>query len=498
VCPSPSAARSTNGDVKVTRPAASRGIDPARIVLWFCIAFTVQVGIFPVLRIFFPHQMNYNEGWNVYNATAITNHQLLYPVKYGWTTVNYPMLSFVLMAQLHKITHDYLFTARIISLLSLVGTAIVIRAIVIKLGGTNWGASLAGLFCYAIFCTTARGYVGADDPQLLAQFIFISGLYVYLLHRESYSNIALAALIFVIGGSIKHNQIDIPLAVMIDLAFISLSRTAWFGACGVVMAAISVLVQQHFGGPYLISELAGGRIFHISVMLHTGFDSVGLVFPSLLFSIYIGWLVLRDPERRIAGILLFLGLSLGSYFAGASGVAVNIFFSTFMAMAVLLGLFFSTPNNAEWAWANKPKIMTIIPVIIFLSLYLAGGLDSFSGYREIKKSKPEFIAETSFLTAHPGPAICESILLCNFAGKPFIYDPFNATRLINDGKLDPNVIIDAIHQRRYAAIEISSSLANPTHSQHFTPAIMAAIQSTYVPGLAFPDTVIYVPTPEQR
>ena len=86
-----------------------------------CACFALATAIVPFARAFFRVEVNYNEGWNIYNASTVANHQLLYPVKYAWTTVNYPMLSFFIFAQLHRLTHDYLFTARAVSLASLQG-----------------------------------------------------------------------------------------------------------------------------------------------------------------------------------------------------------------------------------------------------------------------------------------------------------------------------------------------------------------------------------------
>ena len=43
--------------------------------------------------------------------------------------------------------------------------------------------------------------------------------------------------------------------------------------------------------------------------------------------------------------------------------------------------------------------------------------------------------DVAFLQAHPGPALCESLLRCAFAGKPYGYDPFNAKARNNLGVL---------------------------------------------------------------
>src|SRR5579859_475387 len=176
-----------------------------------CLAMTLLAAAVPFLRAFYRVEIDYNEGWNIYNAATVAAHGWLYPAKYGWTSVNYPMLSFVIMAQLHRVTHDYLFTARVVSLLSLLASGALVAAIVRRLTGQGWRAPvMAGMFVVAVFCANAHYYVGMDDPQMLAQVFFLAGLYVYISRRDGLLAIFFAAFLFVVGGFIKHNPIDFP------------------------------------------------------------------------------------------------------------------------------------------------------------------------------------------------------------------------------------------------------------------------------------------------
>jgi len=201
-------------------------------IVWICACLALATAIVPFVRAFFRVEVDYNEGWNVYNASIVADYHLLYREKYAWTTVNYPMLSFFIQAQLHRLTHDYLFTARAVSVLSLTCCSVLVGAIVRSLSGSWQASTLAGFYCLALFCTDADIYVGMDDPQMFAQVFFLAGLLVYLWRRESLLAIACAALLFVVGGCIKHNPIDFPLAVLLELALISLRRALWFSGWG--------------------------------------------------------------------------------------------------------------------------------------------------------------------------------------------------------------------------------------------------------------------------
>ena len=91
-----------------------------------------------------------------------------------------------------------------------------------------------------------------------------------------------------------------------------------------------------------------------------------------------------------------------------------------------------------------------------------------------------FDEDVRILRAHPGPALCESMLLCAVSGKPFVYDPFNATRLIRLGKLDEAAFTRELRERRYAAVQLR--MAPPgdalTH-QRFPAAVLQAVQQNY-------------------
>ena len=179
---------------------AKASIAIKRYTLPSCVVVTLFTAIVPFFRAFFPMQLEYNEGWNVNNAAIVAQHHLLYPVRYGWTSVNYPMLSFSLVAALHRITGDYLFTARVLSLLGLIAASLLVAAIVRELQASREAAILAGLLCFGIFCADASMYVGIDDPQMFAQALYLLGLFLYVRNRVDRKSLALAALCFVLGG----------------------------------------------------------------------------------------------------------------------------------------------------------------------------------------------------------------------------------------------------------------------------------------------------------
>lgn len=460
-----------------------------------CGGITLLAAVVPFARAFFHVELSYNEGWNVYNAAMFANHQLLYPVRFGWISNNYPMLSFVLFAELHRITHDYLFTARMVSLLSLLAAAGFSGGIVRALGASRRAAWLGGLFCLAIFCCDTANYVGADDPQLLAQAIFLAGLLLYLVRRESLPAIVLAALLFVIGGSVKHNPIDIPLAVLIDLVILSWRRAIRFSLCGAVFAGASVALHIHFGGPYFLAQLLMPRVYVGGKVFEQFLDVFGPLLLPFVVAIIMAMRLRDDPRRRIAAILFVTSLVVGGYFGGGEGVSINCLFTALVATAILAGLFCSRLEE------RPGRFRRWMPAALFawlaIPLIFSGNWNPVHELRETALEQRRFEQEIAFLEQHPGAALCESLLRCALAGKPYLYDPFNSTRLIEFHKLDESVLVEQIARREFSAIELESPVEQEAkvgfHEERFAPDVLFAIDANYKAAMEHDGATLYLP-----
>jgi hypothetical protein len=92
------------------------GILPKRKI-WEGVGLVLVASLFalskPTVRLFYHIEVNYNEGWNAYNALAAVHHQL-YPPAYNWTDVNYPSLSFYLIGYLSRFLGHPLMLGRVI------------------------------------------------------------------------------------------------------------------------------------------------------------------------------------------------------------------------------------------------------------------------------------------------------------------------------------------------------------------------------------------------
>jgi len=139
----------------VVRPSRSR---PAT---WLLPVFAILVLVYAItlnvpnlLSIGFIFERNYNEGWNVYNAQRLIDHELIYDSDY-WRINNYPIFSFLLVVGVNFIVHNLLLSGRIIVLVSFVAIGILAAAAIRRFGGDRVDAVFGG-GCALGFCYLAR------------------------------------------------------------------------------------------------------------------------------------------------------------------------------------------------------------------------------------------------------------------------------------------------------------------------------------------------------
>lgn len=463
-----------------------------------CALFAALWTIYPFARSTFRLQVGYNEGWNIYTTQRLVHHLQLYPEAYGWQSVNYPILSFALLALLHRLTHEYLFTARVVSLLSLLASCTLCGILVRQLSGSRLAAILSAFLCLGIFSTDADQYVGMDDPQLLAQTFFLLALSVYLRDRRSLSNLALTAALVVFAASIKHNMLEFPLAILCDLSLLSWRRALWFTACASAFASFSLALNLHFGGPYFLAQLLAPRVYDLPHGLQA--VALGVLLPliaPLALAIVVAAKLRIDPRRRIAALLLAFSLLIGTLFAGGRGVSTNTYFGTMIAISLLLGLFLSDLEGTAWTWMNY-RILKYTPQILFAWLLVPAGCNGLLNLAhllgQLGERQRRFTQETAFLKQQPSPQLCEDLLLCFYAGQPYLYDPFNATRLIQTRKLDPQPFLQKLNQGSFGIIQLDQHEPDDTsQADRFPASFRTAIAHHYHPVLTTPEAVFYEP-----
>ncbi len=494
-------------DEPLTKPSSRNQTGSVHRVLgeWLVLGpialFSLATAIGPLLRSFYRFEVNYNEGWNTYAALRVTEHLPLYGERYSWTTVNYPALSFHVVAYLSRLTHDPLLTGRMLSLISLAICCAFVALAIRKVTEGVTPALLGASFCLAIFCTQSPLSIGANDPQVLPYIFFVGGFLLYFSSSLSGSastiRLAAVALLFVIGGNIKHNPVDFPLAVFLDCWF-ACRRKAWqFLLFCTLLGGSSIFLNIVAGGPFFLSNLLSPRSLELAVSFP--------VATTLPFVVALFWAIrtLKKPGNnayRPIALLFLASMFVGFAFGFGSGVAVNTFFSNFLATSIIMGILL----DSAWRRIDAPlgRFSGLwrrgIPVILcsglIFSFLLSGDFNFSRRLAEMRDKEAGFRKQVDFLRAQPGAAICESLLCCYEAGKPYVYDPFNATRLMRFGKLRSSELVARIDRREFGAIQLRvpvESVERP--SERFPDEVLDAIGRDYMLSVKDADCAIYVP-----
>jgi hypothetical protein len=468
------------------------------IVLSLVLAFSLLTLVGPAVRAFYQVELNYNEGWNAYNAERAVQRVPLYSAKYSWTNTNYPSLSFFLIGNLAHFVGDPVLTGRLVSLLSLLTCCVLVALIIQRLTG-RWGAAIFGAsFCLALFCGATPTYIAMNDPQMLAHPFLLMALWLYI--QGPVSGLILFAItaLFVIGGNVKHNPIAAPLATFCDLVMKSRAKAVRFILYALLLIIASVVLNIVVGGPFFISNVLMPRSYSVSRALASLLIGFGLLqIPLMVSFLWSFWQLRRGQYRVIA--LYFLGsLAIGLAFAGGTGIGPNIYFDSFFAMSIIMGLFLDFAWQLPIANLERSGVSrAIVALFLYGSVFFAfwqmpyGNLPKFLA--QLPSQERQFRSEVSALSTQPGPALCQSLLRCFYSGKPFVYDPFNSTSLVRFRKLNPQEIVTQIAQQKFGAIQTYSPEVNQTTPDYFPKEFLAPIDRYYQISFRGPDCIIYVP-----
>ena len=81
--------------------------------------------------------------------------------------------------------------------------------------------------------------------------------------------------------------------------------------------------------------------------------------------------------------------------------------------------------------------------------------------KEIPESEAEFAYVSKFIKEQPGPAMCETLLLCYAAGKPEEYDSFAVDEALRTGTLPMGEIVELLESRHFRVIQLEFPAAQP-------------------------------------
>jgi hypothetical protein len=270
------------------------------------------------------------------------------------------------------------------------------------------------------------------------------------------------AVVNVIALFMKQTVLAVSVAIGCDLWRRSRQGFAiWAAAFVVCVAGATGAIQIASNGRFL-SEAAMPRELVVEHWIGLAGSTLLQLAPLLIVVAPILWrphgaLTSVPALRNGGGIRVYFVASLvtGLIFSAGAGTDVNFFFDLFFATAMAVGL--SVEAASERSAARRLRLGI---VVAFLIVAVPFRVLTPARYRALAALAADTRADAEFLGAIDGDALCETSLLCFWAGKPFAFDPYLVSEKIVGGRVSEETVVDLIASGRFRVIQTEDPVAS--------------------------------------
>jgi hypothetical protein len=365
--------------------------------------------------------LNFNEGWNAYHTADVAAGRPLYPDVSGAFFTNYPPLSFYAIAPVGRALGDQMLAGRLVALLSLAAWVVLVAAVARRLR-CSWISASFGALVLGVYMLVFSGfYVGVNDPQIFGQVLQLLGLVLLLGERRTRASLAASAVLLAAGVFVKTNLIALPIAAVIWL-WTEDRPGAWrLMAFGALAGFAGVVACVSMFGPQFAAHVLSPRAY---VPLKAALMSWQWVRRMLLPLAVAVWLARRSMgESGVRFVLTYaiVSIPVGLLFAGGEGVYWNTMFDADCALALVAAL---ALDRASTRFVVPAAFLAVPALVLALSASIHWLSPRF-WFDPRWSEAATAAADIDFVRRHDGPALCEDMSLCYWAGKPAEIDFFN-------------------------------------------------------------------------
>lgn len=426
-----------------------------------------------------------NEGWNGYHTLAAMTGGNPYPDPAGYMTNNYPPLSFYVVGTLGQVLGDNIVAGRIVSLVSFLFLTSAIALLARRFGCALSQAVFAALF-FAGTLLLFSDYVGMDDPQLLGHALQISALLLLFARGSAAIDICAAALL-VAGIFVKHNLVAMPLAVVLWLWFDNRRAAVRVAGATLLLGLAGLAVFREVLGFGLLSRLVSARL--VSPAFFFANFHLWLVHGALPLAATLYAATARSRQALFIAIYALTATVIGAAFLGGAGVDANAMFDADIAISLGAAL------ALERIRTIGPLPTSILPLVLALPLAVSVATrddidwqDANYWLHPLAGDEKTAAADIAFVRARPGPAMCEMLSLCYWAGKPAAVDVFNTDQQFRTGARSEQPFIRLVDEKNFAVVQLDSVLPFP-----FPPDVQREFARNYRVDRTSDDGVFLVP-----
>ncbi len=411
------------------------------------------------VRSTFSSPLNYNEGWNSYHASSAAKGVPLYGSRPYYTAVNYPPLSFHLVALIGTAIGDFNLAGRWLSLAAILWISVCSGWIAYRSNRDGLTGALSGALTFTFLCSFAQPYLGMNDPQFLGQAFIMTGAAVYAGWPSSQRSLALCCTALCLGGFSKHNLLAFPVAITWDIARTSPKTLLRWAATATVILGALTIATLYMDGPYFVDHMLAPRQTDAARAVR------GTVFFVELFAVpaaFVAYSRVALPRAvRFLWPALIIAFSLAVAFSAGSGVNLNVFCDAVIALACLSAIAIAGLASRVGCDIRRAFIAAGLLPLLFVSvpfLLSSPSIRYLSSSRRAELSARDrvFREDVKYLRSKPGPAICADLLYCYEAGKPLLFDAFIATELVSAGRGRATELIRDLEQHKYVVVQIGA------------------------------------------
>ncbi|HTT97668.1 MAG TPA: glycosyltransferase family 39 protein [Rhizomicrobium sp.] len=396
-----------------------------------------------------------NEGWNAYHALQAMTGGALYPPRDSFLFNNYPPLSFYVVGALGSLIGDNIVAARILSLLATLAIAAGIYLAARRMKSSVAPAVFAALaFVAGLLIFT--DYVGMDDPQLLGHAVAMGGLLLLVDERRTPARLVTAALLMSLAFFIKHNLVALPLALTLWLAVSDRRSAVWFAGAGIVFGLAGLVLFRIAYHIDLFGVLNSPRTYSFALLSNAVRNWLLWADVSLFGLAVLLYLRRRDSGVVLCAIYAAVAIAVGIGFAGGAGVDMNIWFDAMIALGLATALVLDRLAPSE-AMRGLVAAAYMLPLIVGIVLnWDSAWLERDFWLHPMREETATGRSDIAFLEAQKGPALCETLALCYWAGKREEVDVFNIGQAYATHRQSDDTLVHNIAVRRYGAVAFDS------------------------------------------
>jgi len=438
----------TIADVKVCVPgwSSKRGFEG---IVWLA-AIAVALALLHLASIVGLHvYRGYNEGWNAYHAFALMSGGNLYPPASSFMVNNYPPLSFVLMAAMGKAGADLIVAGRVVSLLSTLVAGWAVFAIARLMAATKTEALFAASLFLAKLLATST-YVGIDDPQMLGHALGCLG---FLAAIEPNRRLWLSALLLTLAVFVKHMLVIQPLALFCWFLWYDRKSALRFAVFGFLFGVLGLFLCRIRFGVNLFEMLFTPRTYQLSWLAQSLQDFLLVSFAPLGAGIYLLFRS-KDSYAVLCGLYTVMAFVIGLLFDGGAGVGRNALFDAAIGGALSAALLVRQMRVPAMAFLFGLACL-VPPAVAALQKAQNDWLTTGFWLQPLKQEAAQSRDDIAFVRNRPGPAMCERLTICYWAGKPAEVDAFNFVQAVETHTRREHDLTARLDARYFSTVEMT-------------------------------------------